>query len=168
MGLFRKVARAVGRPSGAPRAARAEVHGPERELASAKGALLVSDGERMPWKGRVGAFAGHGPRHAPTAVHVGGAEGSLARSVPRDLPGAVTVTLTDRRLVVSAEPAPGSPPVEVAAFARSDVRWVARTGRKDADGVHVRCSLADDSFFDVAVAHSQAAGFLAATADLTH
>lgn len=167
MGLFRKVARAAGRTDGAAVATRVDAHATERELVSARAALLVSDGERASWKGRVGAFAGYGARHAHPTTHVGGAEGSYARSLPRDLPGPVTITLTDRRLVVSAEPAPGSPRVEVAAFDRANVRWVARTGRTDAAGVHVRCSLADDSFFDVAIAYSQAAAFLAAAAELT-
>lgn len=172
MGLFRKVARAVGRPAGAARTAHPDSHPAarwsERELVTVRATLLVADGEPTSWTGRVSAFGGYGSRHVPTAVHVGGAEGSFARSLPRNLPGPVTISLTDRRLVVSAEPAPAAPSVEIASFDRADVRWVARTGRKDAAGVHVRCSLADDSFFDVAVAHSQAAGFLAATADLTH
>jgi hypothetical protein len=169
--LFRKVvARAAGRPGGVPSAARVDAHVVERTLVSVRAELLAPDRGRISasslWRARAGALAGQGLRHGSAATHVGGTDGSAARSVPRDLPGPVTVALTDRRLVLSAEPAPGAPPVEIAAFERADVRWVARTGRRDAAGVHVRCSLADESFFDIAVAHTQAAALLAATTDL--
>ena len=167
MGLFKRVvARAVSRPGEVHRAVPVAAREPERALASCNAALLIGDAEHAAWRGRAGAFAGYGQRHSSAVAHVGGADGSAARTIPRDLPGPVILTLTDRRLVVSAEPAAGAPAVEIAAFDRSAVRWVARTGRQDASGVHVRCSLADESFFDVAVAPEQAALFLAATADL--
>lgn len=165
MGLFKRVvARAAGRPGDAVQPVQGVADEPEREheheWLSCSAALLVGGAEHSAWSGRARAFAGYGHRHASSASHVGGAEGSAARSIPRGLPGPVTLTLTTQRFVVSAEPAPGAAAVEVATFERSLVRWVARTGRQNSAGVHVRCSLADESFFDVAIAPGEVTRFL--------
>ena len=162
MRLFKRVSARAARPDAASREPRRAPIGAERVLAAMPGVLLVAEAERQRWRGRSGMFACFGVRATGTTTHIGGADGSLARSVPRDLPGPVSLTFTDRRLVVSAEPAPGAPAVEIAAFHRTDLRWVARTGRTDDFGVHVRCSLADDSFFDVAMSNSDCSAFLAA------
>lgn len=173
MGLFKRVvARAAGRPGDAaetvPVVAREpepQPDEPEHDWVSCRAALLVGGADHTAWTGRARAFAGYGHRHASSVSHVGGAEGSAARSIPRDLPGPVTLTLTTQRFLVSAEPAPGAPAVQVALFDRGAVRWVARTGRQDGAGVHVRISLADESFFDVAIPPSEVTRFLLVAAE---
>jgi hypothetical protein len=177
VGLFKRVkARAIGRPGGAVTPLPVVAHEPasqpdptpEHEWVSCSAALLVGGAEHSAWSGRARAFAGYGNRHASSVSHVGGAEGSAARSIPRDLPGPVRLTVTTRRFVVSAEPAPGAPPVQVAVFDRSVVRWVARTGRQDQAGVHVRISLADESFFDVAIPPGEVTRFLLVAAEFVN